>query len=127
MPNNSPPDMFADPAGWEDALVRRLTSKMAHDADVDEEQIQGAIDGTEKEIFNEATGADTITATALGSSPRASMASHCRIRNNLFVPFKATRPSMAILAIGRLNTWTHRSCGPSSSARTRCLPGRVRT
>jgi hypothetical protein len=58
MPNNSPPDMFADPAGWEDALVRRLTSKMAHDADVDEEQIQGAIDGTEKEIFNEATGAD---------------------------------------------------------------------
>jgi hypothetical protein len=29
------PDMFADPEGWEADLVRRLTYKMAADADND--------------------------------------------------------------------------------------------
>jgi hypothetical protein len=49
------PDMFADPIGWEQDLVRRLTNKMADDSNRDqaiaEGRIPDAIRDTEQEVF----------------------------------------------------------------------------
>jgi hypothetical protein len=49
------PDMFADPEGWEDHLVRRLTNAMRDSADhqqnVSEGRVRDMVEDTEREIF----------------------------------------------------------------------------
>ena len=54
------PDMFADPDGWEQDLVRRLTSKMASDSDRDQAIAEGRIPemirDSEQEIFWDSFG-----------------------------------------------------------------------
>ena len=49
------PDMFADPEGWEQDLVRRLTNKMASDSNRDQSTAEGRIPdmvlNTEEEVF----------------------------------------------------------------------------
>jgi hypothetical protein len=60
MPNK--PDMFADPEGWEDHLVRRLTNAMRDSADrqqdVSEDRIRDMVEDTEREIFGYGSGSE---------------------------------------------------------------------
>jgi hypothetical protein len=60
MPNK--PDLFADPEGWEEHLVRRLTNAMRDNADrqqdVSEGRIRDAYADTEREIFGYGSGSE---------------------------------------------------------------------